>query len=244
MDNLDMNPAKIITCFAVMLFLAACMPKANWAVPATIASPTASPQIENRLPYQDKFSDNRSVWPTGKWDDDWKQGSATVGPSSYVIKVEAKRALASQIYPENSPILMTVEGFAVSLDTKIDQVTDTQGLGIAITDAEGIGNSANQFIFVVSGQEYYFASRINQVGKRIIGRTRSDAINKDGQNKLGMQLKGDSIVLSMNDEVLTTIDVPDLVKITRIRFGIVYLQDSVGRVTRFEFDNYDIRTLK
>ena len=167
----------------------------------------------------------------------------TVGPDNYSLKVKSKKAFINRIYPENAPEIETSSGFSYSLETNIDSSSSTQGLGIAMIEAHGEKGIAAEYIFLVAGNEYQFATRRNHVGKMIIGRTASKAINLAGRNKLAVKLEGAKFSLLINGTMVSEVDVPNISAISKLSLGVVYNQDLANAETIYEFDNYEIRAL-
>lgn len=235
-----MSPYRVLFSAILALALISCQSREQTPVIATVAAPTRIP-ASLQLPLHDDFADNRFLWPTGKFEDEYQSATITLGPDRYLWRVQSKKGFINRIYPENSPVVTTSSGFTYSLETKTNQSISTHASGIAIIEAGGRQGEATEFVFLVAGDEYEFARRANRVGKKVIGRTVSPAISRTSYNKLALSLSGNMFTLMINDVKVSTIEVDDVANVSKFQFGIVYSQDKAATWTNYEFDNYEVQ---
>jgi uncharacterized Zn finger protein (UPF0148 family) len=190
----------------------------------------ASAQAKLPVFFSDNFTAQRSTWQTGPDNNDYFTGTRAIANGTYIWTFNAKRDVASFVYPLN---IKPTKDFYTSVDVKITGPADSDA-GLVFRHKS---DDTGWYYFAIGGDGRYSLSYYGDSGwETLISLTDSSAV-KPGVNTLAVAAQDIHLVLLINDQVVGGLDDD---RITSGDVGLAAEIANAGDSGIFTFDNFQI----
>jgi hypothetical protein len=206
------------------------------ATAEALVTDTAQVAAQSKLPafFADDFTAKRAAWEVGPDDNDYFTGTRAIANGTYVWTFNAKRDVASFVYPKN---VKATKDFYASVDVRITGPADSDA-GLVFRHKS---DDSGWYYFAIGGDEHYSLSYYGDSGwETLIALTESPA-QKTGANTLAVAAQGPHLVLLINDQVVGSLDDD---RITSGDVGLAAELANANDSAVFTFDNFNIQANK
>lgn len=193
-----------------------------------------SAQAQLPVFFKDDFSVKKAAWQTGNANNDYFTGTRAIANGTYIWTLNAKRDVATFIYPTN---VKPTSDFYASVDVRITGPADSDA-GLVFRHKS---DDTGWYYFAIGGDGQYSLSYYGDSGwETLIALTESQA-SQTGTNTLAVAAQDIHLVFLINNQVVASLD-DDRIKSGDVGLAAELANPSDSAV--FTFDNFQIQANK